>query len=185
MQIRFTKMVLFLAIFLFVTFYTFPQEIKIAVVNSGRILEESIPGKEVVAQLKNFSEQKQKEINTKSQELQRLRDRLATQRFSLSPDAQEKLANEIEQKDTALKRLMEDAQRDFDSLQAKLFTKIQNEVTPIISNLGKEKGYAIVFDLRGLPIIYYDEKIDITDEVIKRYNQSKAPAPKQQSQEKK
>lgn len=185
MQIKFIKMVIFVGIFSLFTFLSFAQEVKIAVVNSQRILDESVAGKEVLAQLKNFSEKKQQEINVKSQELQKLRDQLATQRFSLSPEALEKRTMEIDQKDTALKRLMEDAQKDFEALRVRLFSKIQNEVTPIITNLGKERAYVIIFDLSTLPVIYWDEKVDITEEVIKRYNQSKAPAPKQQTQEKK
>ena len=37
----------------------------------------------------------------------------------------------------------------------------------------KEKGFAIVFDLSGSSVAYFNKEFDITEEVIKRYNASK------------
>jgi len=44
----------------------------------------------------------------------------------------------------------------------------------IIDALVKERGYDLVFDLSTSGLIHYNPAFDITDEVIKKYDASKA-----------
>jgi Skp family chaperone for outer membrane proteins len=44
---------------------------------------------------------------------------------------------------------------------------------PIIEKLGKERGLDIIFDLGNSGAVYYSPTIDVTQEVIKRYDASK------------
>jgi Skp family chaperone for outer membrane proteins len=88
------------------------------------------------------------------------------------------LSSDIERKRTDRKRYAEDSFREFQELRNRLFTKLQAEVKPIIDQLGKEMGLEIVFDLNNSGTIYFDSKIELTEEVIKRYDASKAPTKK-------
>jgi Skp family chaperone for outer membrane proteins len=60
----------------------------------------------------------------------------------------------------------------------RLFARLQNEVRPIIAQLGKEKNLEIIFDLNNSGAIYFNPTIDLTAEVIVRYDASKAPTKK-------
>jgi Skp family chaperone for outer membrane proteins len=71
----------------------------------------------------------------------------------------------------------EDAVRDFQDLQVKLFQKVQSELIPIIEALGKEKGLDLILDLAKSGAVYYNPVIDLTEDVIKRYDASKAAPP--------
>ncbi|MGQ9618039.1 MAG: OmpH family outer membrane protein [Candidatus Aminicenantia bacterium] len=154
---------------------------KIAFIDSNRVLQESIGGQEVLKQLNDAKTIKQNEYNAKLKVITDLRNKYQAQRFALSSDALQKLLTDIEQKETALKRFQEDAEKELANLQARLFAKLQNEVNPIIDKLGAEGNYTLILDLTTPGIIYYDRKADITEELIKRYNQTKAtPAPTQQ-----
>lgn len=152
--------------------FSFAQQ-KIAFIDSVRVLNESIGGKEVVKQLNDAKAKKQNEYNAKLKEITDLRNRYSSQRFALSEDALNKLLTEIDQKETALKRFQEDAERELANLQARLFKKLQDEVNPIIEKIGQEGNYTLILDLATQGIIYFDKKADITDELIKRYDQTK------------
>ncbi len=158
--------------------FSFAQQ-KIAFIDSTRVLNESVGGKDVVKQLNDAKAKKQNEYNAKLKEITDLRNRYSSQRFALSEDALNKLLTEIDQKETALKRFQEDAERDLSNLQIRLFKKLQEEVNPIIEKIGQEGNYTLVLDLATQGIIYYDKKADITDELIKRYDQTKATPPAQ------
>ena len=52
-------------------------------------------------------------------------------------------------------------------------SRFKEEVLPIIETVAKEKGFSLVLDLSTTGVAYFDKAIDITDEVVKRYNASK------------
>jgi Skp family chaperone for outer membrane proteins len=80
----------------------------------------------------------------------------------------------LERKRTERKRFAEDSLRELQEFRFRLFTKVQDEVMPIIEGLGKERNLDIVFDLASSGAVYFNPTIDLTEEVIKRYNASKA-----------
>jgi outer membrane protein len=169
------KIYIFLTLFAFTFAFLGAQNIiKIGVVDSQKILYNSNAGKEVLAQLDKRSKQIQDELQKKDKEISDLENKLTTQRLTLSPDALEKLGNDLQKKRTERQRFWEDSQRDLLNLRNRLFNKIRNEVLPIIQEIGKEKGYTLIVDLMDSGAIYWDKAIDITDEVINRYNKKKA-----------
>jgi Skp family chaperone for outer membrane proteins len=44
----------------------------------------------------------------------------------------------------------------------------------LIERLGKERGYLMILEKRGASVIYGDAEGDITEEIIKAYDQEKA-----------
>jgi Skp family chaperone for outer membrane proteins len=99
---------------------------------------------------------------------------LNTQRLTLTNEAIIQLTSDIERKRTDRKRQAEDAVRELQDLRLRLFQKVQNELMPIIEEIGKERGLEIIFDLGNSGAIYFSPTIELTDEVIRRYNASKA-----------
>jgi len=154
------------------------ENIKIGVVNSLVVLERSAEGKRIVAQLEEKNNNNQQRIARLDDEIRQLETKLNTQRLTLTDEALMNLSSDIERKRTDRKRYAEDSFREFQELRNRLFTKLQAEVKPIIDQLGKEMGLEIVFDLNNSGTIYFDSKIELTEEVIKRYDASKAPTKK-------
>ncbi len=154
------------------------QDIRIGVVDSLRVLERSAEGKRIVAQLEDVNNASQQKISKMDDEIRALESKLSTQRLTLTNEALMNLSSDVERKRTDRKRVAEDSFREFQELRDRLFTKLQNEVRPIIAEIGKEKNLEIVFDLNNSGAIYYNPTIDITEEVIKKYDASKAPTKK-------
>ena len=154
------------------------QIIKIGVVNSQEVLETSAEGKRVLAQLQDKDKRNQAELTRRDAEIQDLQTRLNTQRLTLTPEALRNLTADLQRKQTERNRFYEDAGREMNELADRLFQRIQNELLPIIEQMGKENGLDVIFDLGKSGAIYFSPTVDITPDVILRYDASKAPTKK-------
>ena len=151
------------------------QTIKVGVVNSQQVLEQSEEGKRAIAQLEAKNKAQQDKITKLDDENRQLETKLNTQRLTLTNEAVIQLSSDLDRKRTERKRVAEDAVRELNDLRLRLFQKVQNEVLPIIEQIGKDQNLDIIVDLANSGAIYWDAKIDLTTEVIRRYNASKAP----------
>ena len=149
---------------------------KIGLVNSQKAFETSDAGKKVVSQLMDRQQKIRNDMAKLDGEIQSLETKYNTQKLTLSPEAAMKMEDEINKKMTERKRYEEDATRDYQQLRANLFNRIQNEMIPIIQATAKERGLDIVLDMAESGAVYFNPAVDITDEVIKKYNAAKAPA---------
>ena len=151
------------------------QTIKVGLVNSMEVLDKSAEGKRVITRLQEKDKSNQDKLSKLDEDIRKLETKLSTQRLTLTDDALMQLSSDIDRKRTERKRFAEDSLREIQELRARLFNKLQNELLPIIEQLGKEKNLYIIFDLAKSGAIYFNPSINFTAEVIKRYDASKAP----------
>lgn len=149
-------------------------QVKVGVINSQDVLEKSTEGKKVIARLQEADKQNQTQIANLDDQIRKLQTELNTQRITMTEDAIMAKNADLERKNTDRKRKAEDAYASMQDLTQRLFKKIQDELIPIVEQVGKEKGFDIIFDLAKSGAIYWSPAIDLTTEVIKRYDASKA-----------
>ncbi|MGQ9800965.1 MAG: OmpH family outer membrane protein [Candidatus Saccharicenans sp.] len=147
---------------------------QVAIVNSQKAFDQSQEGQKAVAILKEKEDQLKAELKKMDEELRNLKDRLAAQKLTLSPEAQSQLQREIDRKEAERQKYEQENTRLFEQFKNQLIKKIREEMLAVIDELIKERGYQLVFDLSTSGLIYYRPELDITDEVIKRYDASKA-----------
>jgi len=147
---------------------------KIGVINSQMVLEKSAEGKRVIAQLQDKDKKGQSDLAKLDNEIKLLETKLNTQRLTLTDEAAMQISSDMEKKKTDQKRLSEDAVRELQELQYRLFNKVQGELIPIIEGIGKERGMDVIFDLAKSGAVYFNPVVDLTDDVIRRYDASKA-----------
>jgi outer membrane protein len=149
------------------------QQSPVAVIDVQRVVTESDPGKEVLGKLKKLQEQKLEQGKALQQELDRLKEQFSKQRFTLSDDKLTELSKKIEDKSIEMKRFQDDAQRELEDARRKALSDLEQRIMPIIQQLGKEKGYLLIFQKYQSGLVYADDaRTDITDEVIRRFNTS-------------
>lgn len=173
---RSTNIILLVGFFIIILFsmgYA-QQTTKIGVVNANEVLEKSAEGKRIIAQLEDKNKKNQNDIAKLDDEIRNLQTKLNTQRLTLTQEAMMNLNSDIERKQTQRKRFAEDSNREMNELSARLFQKIQNELIPIIQQIGKDMNLDVIFDLSQSGTLYFNPTIDLTEEVIKRYDASKA-----------
>jgi Skp family chaperone for outer membrane proteins len=146
---------------------------KVGVVNSQEVLEKSQEGKRVTAQLEAKNKTLQEDLVRLDDKIRDLETRLNTQRLTLSQEALANLAADLDKQRTERTRFVEDSRRELNDLQLRLFNRLQSELRPVITEIGKEKNLDLIFDVGGSGIIYFNPAIDLTQEVIQRYDASK------------
>jgi outer membrane protein len=150
---------------------------KLGMVNSQEVLEKSAEGKKAIAQLQAADKKYTDEITKLDDQIKQLQNRLTTQRLTLTADAAAGIQADIQKKQTDRQRAAEDASRAMQELQANLLSRIQSELMPIIEQMRQDKGLDLIFDLTRSGTVYFNPALDLTDEVVRRYDASKAAAP--------
>jgi Skp family chaperone for outer membrane proteins len=153
---------------------SFAQQLKMGIVNSQVVLERSSEGKKVIARLQDLDKQNQARIAKLDSEIQTLQTQINTQRLTLTDEALQAKAADLDRKQTQRKRDAEDAYATMQETSNRLLKRIQDELIPVVTQLGKEKGLDIIFDLGKSGAVYWNPATDVTEEVIKRYDASKA-----------
>ncbi|NIM14641.1 MAG: hypothetical protein GTO45_21710 [Candidatus Aminicenantes bacterium] len=155
--------ILMMAIFLLSAFAF--SEIKIGIINPQKIMDNTKKGLEVQKRLQKLQAEKRQQVQAMQEEIKKLEKEVLSP--ALNNEARQRKNVELLEKQKALKRFAEDAQIEFRRAYQKELAALEKEILPLIENLGRQKGFTIILDITTTGIAYYDQSIDITDEVIK------------------
>jgi Skp family chaperone for outer membrane proteins len=170
-----TSAILFvLALFVLALASTAAAQIKVGVIDSQQVLEKSSEGKKVLARLTETDKQNQAAISKLDDEIRQIQTKLNTQAITLTEDAVAQLRTDLDRKNTDRKRKAEDAYTGMQELTQRLFAKVQEELMPIVQQIGKERAIDVILDAKNSGAVYWSPAIDLTADVIKRYDASKA-----------
>lgn len=142
--------------------------IKIAVIDTEKILLSSQAGKKALADLKKLQEQKETELRAKAQELKDLQTKISEGRLSLAQDKLSELTKQYEEREISLRRSQDDATRELSKKRDEMLAAIDGRVMPVINQAGKDLGYTLIFRKFESGLIYADEAVDITNVIIQR-----------------
>ena len=151
---------------------------KFGVIDVQEIVTQSETGKKVFQQLETFGKDKQTELDAKRKEVEDLRAKLEAGKNTLAEAKVKEMAEQIEQKGIALERALDDAKREFARRQQELLGQIEQKVLPIITQIGKEGAYTMIFRKFDSGLIYADEATDITKLVIQKLDAAQTAAGK-------
>jgi outer membrane protein len=151
-----------------------PAVSRIAFVDIQRVLVRSQAGLAAREQLEREKAQMQREIDTRRQELDKLREDLDKKGSLLTAEARREKEEALERKRRDAARLADDFQRDLARKEQQLLVRVQQDLAVIIERLGKQKGYYMIVERRGAGVLYAVPDADITDELIRAYDQESA-----------
>ncbi|HEY4231220.1 MAG TPA: OmpH family outer membrane protein [Thermoanaerobaculia bacterium] len=143
---------------------------RLGVINVERLVQESALGKEAFGRVKKLNDLKKDEADKLSKELRDMEQKLADQGSALADDKREQLQKSYQEKAIAFKRFQDDANRDLETAQKKELGELEKRVFPIINQVGKERGYTLIFNKFQSGLVFADDSVDITDEVLKVFN---------------
>jgi len=152
-------------------------DMKIAIIDTERILLTSETGKKALEELRTLQASKEEQGKTMQNELEGLRDRLTEGRLSLSEDRIAEMEKEMEDKAIALRRFQDDANRDLNKKRDEILARVDRAVMPIINTYGQEGAYDLIFRKFESGLIYANEAVDVTDEIIQRLDSGQGAAP--------
>ena len=150
---------------------------RVAVIDVNKVLSSSAAGKTAAAKLKQLQEDKMARAQKLDDEIKTLDNDINTKKISLSEEKLTDMAKQLSDKKIAMQRFAQDADRELQEAQARVMADLNQKIMPVVDQIGKEMGLAAIFNKFESGLIYASEAIDITDVVIKRFNDAQgAPA---------
>jgi len=143
---------------------------KIGVIDFQKILQTSSAGKMTQKQMREKGNKFQKKIKAEKAQLDEIKKSFEREALVLSPEKQQEKQRDFRIRVNDFKKMQEDFSREFKRLETRLLTKIQKEVIQIANEIGKEEGYSLILEKKTAGIIYHTDQLDITDQIIKKYN---------------
>lgn len=140
----------------------------IAFVNVQEIMRESTAARSAKEQIEAKTKTIQSEMGKKEDELQKEDQDLGKQKSVLSPDMFEKKVKEFRARATAAQKEAQARRLELDNATQSSLTEIQKAVFNIVKKMAEERGYNVVLPTSEL--LYADEKLDITKEVLSKLN---------------
>jgi outer membrane protein len=153
---------------------------KVAVIDMRAAMTGNSEGKKAADQWSAEFTKRQAEFEKLQKEAQELQTRLTTQSAALSEAARADLTRQLDQRNTELSRKNEDAQKELGELQQRLLEPIAAVTNRILNAYATENGFALIFDRASEfnSIVYADDVIDITTEIIRRVDAEMAKTAK-------
>ena len=148
---------------------------RFAVINIQRIAAESTEGKASTAKVQALNQKKISDLNDLNKRLQADQQKLSAQGTMLNEAARAELERNIDKEQKDLQRSQQDAQEEVQQLQQDLQNAFQAKLLPIIQQVVAERKITILFSQADAGIVFADPALDLTADVIKRFDTA-APA---------
>jgi len=148
--------------------------VKIGYVDLRVALNESEAGKKAKIELESLIKTKQSSIEERGKAIEKLKADFEKQASVLSADAKKSKEEEIERLMRDYQRLVQDSQNDVKKREGDITGSILKELREVVEKIGQEDGYALILEnVEGI-ILFSRKDLDITERVIKNYNDLKA-----------
>jgi outer membrane protein len=149
------------------------DDLKIGYIDFQKVLNESDAGKKAKADLEIIVKSKQTTIDEKGKTIEKLKADLEKQASVLSAEAKKSKEEELEKMLREYQRLVQDSQTEVKKKELELTDVIIKDIRQIVEKMGEEGGYTLIIEKTGGMVLYSKKDIDLTDAVIKKYNQTK------------
>ncbi|ESQ14528.1 MAG: OmpH family outer membrane protein [Thiohalocapsa sp. PB-PSB1] len=147
---------------------TTATDIRIAVIDPNRIVEESPQYEEARRMLSTEAKERETEVLNQQEDLDRLTAKLERDGALMSEDEVQRLQTDIRARKRRLRYAKAELQEDFALRQTELRTKLVKQVEEVVQRIAKENGIDVILS-EGL--VYFSDRVDISGEVIERLQQ--------------
>jgi outer membrane protein len=154
----------------------FPQGAKIAFFNPQAVFQSSADGRAAVTRVNALIQKKQTENADKAKLLQGNQQKLQTSGSVMNEAARTQLEKEIDRQTKEAERFQQDAQAEINELQQEVQNEFVKKLSPILEQLGTEKGLQILFNSVESGIAWAMPGLDITADVVKKLDSVAKPA---------
>ena len=146
------------------------EPVTIGYVDMQRVIEESQMGKEARATLEKKYREPQKRLSEEEQAIRELQQKTNRDAALMSQAELDKRTAEVQERIQKFQKEAMARQQELGKDQAQLGGDIVKAAGGVISKLATEKKLAAVFERNSSGLLYIQDKLNLTDEVIKRLN---------------
>jgi len=147
---------------------------KVGVINVRQAIVSTAEGKQASAELQSQFAARQSDLENLNKQINDIRQRLQSGDGKLSQDETNRLTREGEVKARQLERKQTEYQEDVNAAQGDVIDKIGRKMVDVLERYSRENGFVAVFDssAQNSPILYASTGIDVTQDIVRLYDQS-------------
>lgn len=147
---------------------------KIAVMNVRNAIVATAEGKQAQAQLQSQFAPRQNELQNLQKQIEDLQRRMTDGARTLSDDEKAKMQREGELLSRRLQRGNDDLNEELNAAQGEVVDTIGRKMLEVLDRYSRENGYVVVLDTsaQGSPVVYGSSSADITQEIVRLYDQA-------------
>lgn len=158
------------------------EELKVAYIDSQRVITQSKMGKEAYAKLQKLSDQKEEDLKKRETKIKSLSDEIQAKSATLSTAAKEDLQRQYEKEVKEYNRMYKDAQDELRNTEMSILKPWTKELEAIIKDYGEKNKIDLILDRTNPAVIYASKRIDITDAIIELFDKKYQEKQSQQKQ---
>jgi len=150
--------------------------LKIGVMDMQRAMNMTNKGKAVIAKMKKKRQREYEILQKKNNELKKMAGELKQKAFMSDKAATAAREDKLRKLTRDLKRYQEDVRSEIIELQKINSEEMYRDLSKVLNEYAAKEGYTVVFEggrqAPGVPgsIVYYDDAVDITDNIIELFN---------------
>ena len=144
--------------------------LKIGFIDSLAVLYGTQEGQQEIARVEQFIEDRQKEYDSRVEELGKQQQQFQAQQRTLNPQTQAEMQRKLENEERELRRFQEDIQLEMNTRRDDLLGKVGEKIQGIINEYAQKQSFGAIF-LRSEAQVYVAPSLDFTQEIIRVYNE--------------
>jgi outer membrane protein len=148
--------------------------VKVGVISVQAAIQSTAEGKQAAAELQSQFAPRQTELDNLRKQIEDLQTRLRTASNTLSDEEKARLAREGDQLTRSYQRKQQESQDDYTEAEREVVDRIGRKMIDVLDKYSKDSGYSVILDTsaQNTPVIYAANTIDVTQDIIKLYDQS-------------
>jgi outer membrane protein len=153
------------------------EDVKLGYVDLQRALNETEDGRKAKANLKKVFDQKQKELDEQQEQLKKDIEDLNKKRTLLPADKVRDKEAELQERMQKVQQSYMRYQQDLSGKEQEATGKIFERMSRIISKIAASENFTMIFDKQQSSVLFAKPHLDLTNELIRRYNAGEGAAP--------
>jgi outer membrane protein len=146
----------------------------VGIINLRGAIGNTAEGKQASLELQSQFAPRSTEIDNMTKQISDLQQKLQAGQGKLSQEEEARLTAEGQRLTQRLDRRRNDFQEDAGAAQQDVLERIGRKMVDVLGRYARENGFSIILDTSGQnsPILYASNQIDVTQEIIKLYDQA-------------
>lgn len=148
-------------------------DLKIGVMNVQKIIVTCDAGKKAKDRFDKKMKELQASFKSEEDELKKMQEEIKKKSSAWSEEKKAEKVREFQKSGRELQAKTEDARFEMKQMQDKELEPILKALEKVVDKYGKDNGYSAIMDSKN-GVIYFDNKIDISDPLVKKLNEAMA-----------
>jgi len=147
---------------------------KVGVINIQAAIASTAEGKQAAAELQSQFAPRTAELQSMQKQGQDISGRLQSGQTTLSDEEKARLQRQLDTLNRTFQRKQQEFQEDTQDAQQDVVNRIGRKMIDVLDKYSKDNGYAVILDTSSqqTPVIYAANQIDVTQDIIRLYDQS-------------